>query len=140
MHIKNVFLRMNAWMKVAIAILFLIFVFSIIFFARGIIQARHWGMHPHNPLGNIFSRSWQTLWGMGINDIDTIDTWMTFSYINIAFHLPDSLLRDALNIDLPQYPNISLKSYIRKKNLDNDAFLLQVKEIIRASFAISPRN
>ncbi len=60
---------------------------------------------------------------------------MTFAYINYSFNLPPDMLRDVLNIENKRYPDISLWSYIKKWNLDKDATLTQIKEVIKQSYS-----
>lgn len=43
-----------------------------------------------------------------VKDIESIDSWMTFQYINLIFSLPDSYLKEKLAINDKKYPNIPI--------------------------------
>lgn len=108
------------------------FIVSLGFFIRKISEVRHtWHIHLHNPLGIIFSGSRDPLSDSGVLDIEDIEVWMTFSYINFRFHLPPDFLREELSIDDKKYPNIPISRYVKKKKLDSTQFLRQVKDTIR---------
>lgn len=63
-------------------------------------------------------------------DANSIDTWMTFHYINIAFRLPDSYLRGQLNITDQQYPNLTLGKYIATNHLNKTLFIGEIKKVV----------
>jgi hypothetical protein len=66
-------------------------------------------------------------------NIDNIDVWMTFAYINKVFWLPNNLFAEALKITDVRYPNISLRNHIKENNLDTEIFLKQIKEMVHLS-------
>ena len=68
-------------------------------------------------------------------DIDFIDTWMTFKYINTIFNLPADYLKNGLNISDTRYPNLTLNGYIRNQKLNKTTFLLNVKNTVASYLA-----
>lgn len=85
----------------------------------------------HNPLSK-FNRE------TSINDVNFIEWWMTFRYINIVFKVPGDYLKTKLNINDKKYPNISLWKYARNSKIDNNVFLDQIKEHIREYIKLYP--
>lgn len=67
-------------------------------------------------------------------DINTIQTWMTFGYINTAFNLPPEYLQNKLHITNPRYPFISLSGYAREQGVDSNKILAQVQKAMRLYF------
>lgn len=84
---------------------------------------------PRNPL-SIFSWSQGPLTKPIAKDVEEIDEWMTFGYINHRFSLPETLLADTLNIREKKYPNISLGLYAKKNNIAREEFISQVRTIV----------
>lgn len=66
-----------------------------------------------------------------------VEDWMTFDYLNEVFQLPPIYLENTLNIDDPQYPNISLRNYAESHDLDLGIFLTSVESAIKAHTATS---
>jgi hypothetical protein len=46
-----------------------------------------------------------------VNDINRIQSWMTFDYINKVFRLPTSYLESFLHISDSHYPNMLISQY-----------------------------
>lgn len=65
-----------------------------------------------------------------IDDVNYIESWMTFHYINIIFKVPENYLKDKLNIVDEKYPNISLLKYMNKNNINNVEFLNKLKWVL----------
>jgi len=59
-----------------------------------------------------------------------ITMWMTFDYINTIFSLPEDYLKTQLHIQDARYPNISLKSVVKKNKIDRDIFLKSVQQSV----------
>lgn len=49
--------------------------------------------------------------------INSIEPWMTFSYINIVFKINPDYLKNALVISDSRYPNIRIDTYAKKNNM-----------------------
>lgn len=132
--IRHTFSSMSILVRILIIMLFLVLLVSIVYFVRGIWDVRYNGLNrPNNPLGIVLSGSRPAKINMPNRDIDSIEVWMTFSYINVAFQLPWDLLSTKLKIKDFRYPNLSLRNYIKDNKLDKELLLQQIKEIIRAS-------
>lgn len=39
---------------------------------------------------------------------------MTFKYVNVVFGLEDSVLKNALSVEDPKYPNVPIAKYSKK--------------------------
>jgi len=63
-------------------------------------------------------------------DVNSIDGWMTFHYINIVFRLPENYLLTNLNIKSGNYSNSTLDKYIENNKLDKTIFINQVKQAV----------
>lgn len=66
-----------------------------------------------------------------VADVEYIDTWMTFQYINFVFNIPEAYLKNTLKIEDPRYPNMTLGRYVKNKNLDKTKFVKDMKKIVR---------
>jgi hypothetical protein len=55
--------------------------------------------------------------------VNSINTWMTFDYINVIFKLPKNYLQTTFNITDPRYPNIRVGNYIKQHNLNLREFM-----------------
>jgi hypothetical protein len=113
----------------------LIAVFS--FFLLGNIRAIHRQniSNQHRTLGEFFSNH-----KISVNDVDFIEGWMTFRYINHIFNLPESFLKTRLNIEDVNYPNIPLGRFAKSANIDSSAFLANIKDILRKYLQQNPIN
>ena len=72
----------------------------------------------------------QTLHQVSASDVNSIDSWMTFRYINVVFNLPTSYLSTNLQIVDSRYPNLTLNRYIKTKQLDKLVFINKVKQAV----------
>lgn len=72
----------------------------------------------------------QTLHQVSASDIASIDSWMTFQYINVVFNLPTTYLSTNLPIVDSHYPNLTLSKYIKTKQLDKTVFINKVKQAV----------
>ena len=72
-------------------------------------------------------------------DINDIDTWMTFDYINTIFKLPKDYLRTALSIQDPSYPNLHIGKYARNHKIDAETALQKVRSAV-AAYGTTPTH
>ena len=79
---------------------------------------RFWSTHSHRTLG--------------VNDVNMIQSWMTFNYINKVFKLPTNYLKNTLNISDSRYPNIPLEDYAEKANIKTGDFTTKVQEVVHS--------
>lgn len=70
------------------------------------------------------------------SDIQSIQSWMTFSYINHIFNLPNDYLKTELNISSTQYPNITIAKVIASQSLATNDFLTNMRGLIQ-TFLVS---
>lgn len=64
------------------------------------------------------------------SDVSSIRAWMTFDYINHAFHLPPALLQKELNIREKRYPKITLHQVAKIQKEETSSFLKKTQESI----------
>ena len=67
---------------------------------------------------------------LSVENVDMIDTWMTFDYINMIFKLPPEYLKNSLDIVDSHYPNLSLNKYLKNQKIDKSIFLNNVKSSV----------
>lgn len=67
---------------------------------------------------------------LSAENVNLIDTWMTFNYINIIFKLPADYLKTNLNILDKRYPNVSLNGFIKNNKLNKATFLESVRQAV----------
>jgi hypothetical protein len=136
---KNTIKNLDKYIRFFIWILGIVLVIATGFFVSDIREVQHTGIpHPRNPLKIIASGSHIVSGEVGVRGVEDIETWMTFAYINFTFGIPDSVLRDALKIDAPKYPQLSLRSYIKTKKLNSQIFLSSVKETVQSYLLTHP--
>lgn len=63
--------------------------------------------------------------------VDTLQAWMTFSYINHRFMVPDELLRNELTISNTKYPNITIEQVAKDKKKDVALVMSLVKDSLQ---------
>ncbi|MDD5377413.1 MAG: hypothetical protein PHH16_04870 [Candidatus Gracilibacteria bacterium] len=93
----------------------------------------------HAPISELLLRNKETN-QTSIADVDYIDTWMTFQYINFVFDIPEDSLKNTLHIEDPRYPNLPVGGYIRSKKLDKTVLLNEIKEAVREYIRLHPNK
>ena len=68
--------------------------------------------------------------GILSNQINGINTWMTFDYINVVFKLPPDYLKDRLAITDPRYPNIRIDRCAKGKGENKQQLLLEIQQLV----------
>ena len=63
-------------------------------------------------------------------EVDKIETWMNFKYVNVVFDLPDSYLEETLAIEDEKYPNVSIAKYLKKSGRDSETFMKSLREAV----------
>jgi hypothetical protein len=136
---KKTVINFDKHIRILIWILAGILIIATGFFVSDIREVQHsWIPRPRNPLKIISSGSHTISGEIGVHGVESIDTWMTFAYINFTFGIPDSVLRDTLKIDSLKYPQLSLRSYIKTKKLNSQIFLSSVKETVQSYLFAHP--
>jgi hypothetical protein len=67
------------------------------------------------------------------NDAHIIESWMTFDYINTAFHLPPDYLKT--NLEIPEgssFPRISIKKYASLNKIDSVVLTQKIIDLVKA--------
>ena len=70
----------------------------------------------------------------GVRNINNIQGWMTFDYLDYVFSLPPLYLKQHLNLSDQRYPNISINQYAKKHNIDQTIFLQNIKTTLSTYF------
>lgn len=105
----------------------LLLVFSVLL-VRNIQFAHKTGVFEnHLPISELLLKHKQ-MNETSMTDIEYIDAWMTFQYINFIFDIPEDYLKKELSIEDPKYPNITLGKYIKNKGVNRTDFIKRVKE------------
>ena len=67
---------------------------------------------------------------LGVSDIPTISSWMTFDYINRVFVLPPDYLKSWLGLDDKRYPALSLAQYAKESSADPSVVVSRVQDAV----------
>ncbi len=74
-------------------------------------------------------------------DVDLIQTWMTFDYLNAVFMLPPDYLRESLHITDARYPFLTLTKFARGAGVDQNTVLARTQDEVRQWLAsTTPRS
>lgn len=119
----------NRYIKIALAVLVFILIILFAMFIRDYqsLEQLRLTRPYHSWLLNAKSRRPLTT----VSDVNSIESWMTFDYLNYLFNLPPSYLKSQLSITDTHYPRLSISQYARKQNFDPNAFLDSVKNALR---------
>jgi hypothetical protein len=60
--------------------------------------------------------------------INDIQPWMTFDYVNVVFKLPKNYLKDILGISDQRYPNLRIDTYSKETNFNKPLLLQTIKK------------
>ncbi len=71
------------------------------------------------------------------DEVASLQTWMTFDYIDHVFALPPSFLQSTLRITDNNYPHITIAHYARDADLSSSAALSAVQSAIRTRLSTS---
>jgi hypothetical protein len=67
-----------------------------------------------------------------VNDLNVIQSWMTFDYINRIFAVPPSVLQTALKVADVHYPRLSVHEYAEAGHISVDVALQNIKDSLRS--------
>ena len=65
-----------------------------------------------------------------LKNVPSIQSWMTFDYINHLFALPSSYLQSHLSIAEARYPRLALEEYAEDMHLTQATVLTEVKNTV----------
>lgn len=115
-----------------LAVLSVLFFLVLFLFVREYAILRHDGiLRFHQLKNNALQYQVGSTTPVLISNVEMIENWMTFDYVNASFRLPQDVLRDALLITDPNYPHISIHRAAKERGISRDAYLLLVKAAIR---------
>lgn len=86
---------------------------------------RGWG-HPHGRPA------------AGPAEIDHLQAWVTFSFVNHMFNLSPEYLEAGLAITGSTYPDMTIAEAAKEKGVPADVFLEKVQELLRARIVPPP--
>ncbi len=66
-----------------------------------------------------------------------ISSWMTFDYINKIFKLPETLLKDTLQINDKRYPLLTIRQYTRETNTNTGLLVQNIQKAVETYLASS---
>jgi hypothetical protein len=116
--------------KIAFSFLFIALLVFFFLLIRDIRLAKNKGtLDHHRSVVELLKRN-KEAHRISQQDVSLIDLWMTFRYINTIFDLPETYLCNALNIQDPRYPNITIEKYAKNQNLNPQEFLIQLKNSV----------
>lgn len=72
-----------------------------------------------------------------INDIERIQPWMTFAFVNKVFNLPPEYLKEKLNISSVAYPNLTIEATAENKHINSNELLMSLKKILLSYISLS---
>lgn len=122
--------RSRTLLFTSLLVLSAFFLFVCVLFIREYMLLRHSGvLRFHHPRFTPFQPSGST--SPAVTNVELIENWMTFDYINMSFQLPPQLLRDELHISDPAYPRLSIRRAAKESGVSRDAYLVQVKTIVQ---------
>lgn len=59
-----------------------------------------------------------------------IEPWMTFWYVSKVYNIPTDYMKKTLNIQVSDYPNVTVGAVARSQNIPPRIFVAQVVEIV----------
>lgn len=122
-----------------IAAIALLMVFSSLLI-RSVQLAHKTGVfEKHTPISELLLKNKETN-RTSVADVDYIDVWMTFQYINFVFDIPENYLKDTFRIEDPHYPNLPIGRYVRSRNLDKNVLLEEIKGKVREYMQLHPNK
>lgn len=65
-------------------------------------------------------------------DVNTVQPWMTFDYVNKVFKLPASYLKNTFQITGSRYPYMTFGAFAKQQKMVPAVFLTKVKQAIHA--------
>ena len=99
--------------------------------ARNIQMAKQSGIFAQQAsISELLLKNKQANW-TSVSDIQYIDAWMTFAYVNFIFDIPESYLKDWLRIDDKNYPNLIIRRYAKSRKLDKAGLVNEIKKLVR---------
>lgn len=134
----NPFKKISPIESVLIIFSIILLILFCIFLMRNVQTARQSGVFDHRTSVSQFLLKNKQSNRISITDTDYIDTWMTFQYINFVFNIPETYLKDQLQITDTGYPKMTIGKYIKNNRLDKAAYTEKIKETVREYISLHP--
>lgn len=115
---------MNKYIKWFV-IIFLILIIAGVFLY---VSFSHRPSYIYRPVRRFFSNHIHR--PINVNDINTVQSWMTFDYVNKVFKLPSDYLKNILGVSDSSYPYETIGHYARSKKEKFSVVLTQVQEAL----------
>ena len=115
---------MNKYIKWLVTIFIILIIAGVIFY----ISFSHRPSYIYRPVRRFFSNHVNR--PINVNDINTVQSWMTFDYINKVFKLPSDYLKNILGVSDSSYPYETIGHYARSKKEKFSVVLTQVQEAL----------
>jgi recombination DNA repair RAD52 pathway protein len=84
-------------------------------------------LSPHETFANILNRRSP----FTANDVQLIQGWMTFDYVNKIFGLPSNDLETSFDITDASYPRETLARYAERHHMNTAVFIDEVQNAVR---------
>ena len=124
----------HKYLIVALIILLAALVLLVVSFTRDARRLRTNGVFNYPTSGMRFRMSTRSA---TISDVGSIATWMTFGYINKSFNIPDSYIKETLDVSDHSYPNVTISRVAKEKGALPNDYLEVVKNAVSARLATS---
>jgi hypothetical protein len=69
-------------------------------------------------------------------DIERLQPWMTFAFVNKIFNLPPEFLKESLYITNEKYPNLTIDAAAKEQRIESAPYLLSLKTILSVRIAL----
>ncbi len=67
-----------------------------------------------------------------LTNVNQIQPWMTFDYLNVVFSLPPDFFHNAFKISDPQYPNMQINQLAKSRQIYNQELIEEIKALLIA--------
>ena len=125
MHKRNFFLRIFLYILAAF------FLLNAYFLVSNFRSLRQSGLlyAPRRPWERWFMR--RPLHVPSLSDIETLQSWMSFEYLNDSFQLTPEYLKTKFSISSTLYPRISIRHAAKLVHKDEHTYLEEIKKAVR---------
>ena len=123
--------KRNFFLRIFLYILTAFFLLNAYFLVGNFRSLRQNGLlyAPRRPWERWFMR--RPLHAPLLSDVDTLQSWMTFEYLNDSFQLSPEYLKTKFSISSTLYPRISIRRAAKTVHKDEHIYLEEIKAAIR---------
>ena len=120
---KNKLRIFSQWL--ALVLLLVVLCYELWGITGGVVALTHAGFHPTHRRNSLNQPA-----------VEQIQSWMTFRYVNLVFHLPPEYLKSNLAITDSRYPNISIGALAKEQKKSSSAEILLIQQAIATHAAV----